>query len=164
MKIRLPAPADRDAIEALLRSDHTFRADEVDVALELVDEAIAGNDDYQVRVAELPGGPSGRNGTPGGVGGYLCYGPTPMTADTHDLYWIATHRAYRGLGLASALVRAMEDELRALGATAVRVESSSLDTYASARRLYARLGYPEMTRLEDFYRPGDSLVLYYKRL
>ena len=164
MKIRPPASTDRDAIEALLRSDHTFRADEVEVALELVDETIAGSDDYRIRVAELPGGTDSPNRTPGGVGGYICYGPTPMTAGTHDLYWIVTHRACRGLGVASALVRAMEDDLYARGGTAVRVETSSLETYAPAHRLYARLGYPEVARLEDFYRPGDSLVLYFKRL
>jgi ribosomal protein S18 acetylase RimI-like enzyme len=164
MNIRPVSAEDRPGLEAVLRSDATFRADEIAVALELVDAAIDRTDDYQVLVATLPGVPGPGGELAGDVAGYLCYGPTPMTAATYDLYWIVIHQAARGRGLAGALLAEMERELAARRATAVRVETSEQESHGAARRLYARHGYPEVARLDDFYGPGDGLVLYYKRL
>lgn len=160
MKIRPVMAADRRGLDDLLRSDAVLREDERAVALELIDAAIKRTDDYAILVAELAGVAE----LSGGVAGYVCYGPTPMTAATYDLYWIVTHSAARGRGVASALIAAMERELDARGAGAVRVETSEQESHGPARRLYARHGYPEVARLADFYAPGDSLVLYYKRL
>src|SRR5215208_2267151 len=118
MHIRRLAPPDRDAIAALIRSDDTFHTDEVAVALELVDGAIADpGRDYHVLVCEGEGR----------VLGYVCFGPTPMTAWTWDLYWIATDRDARGRGVASRLTHAMEQELRDQGARIVRLETSQLE-------------------------------------
>ncbi|HWN71435.1 MAG TPA: GNAT family N-acetyltransferase [Haliangium sp.] len=160
MSIRPVSAEDRRGLEAVLRSDTTFRVDEIAVALELVDAAIGRTDDYRVLVAAHAGVP----GLVDDVAGYLCYGPTPMTAATYDLYWIVIHRAARGRGLAGALLAEMERELAQRQATAVRVETSEQESHGAARRLYARHGYPEVARLDDFYGPGDALVLYYKRL
>jgi ribosomal protein S18 acetylase RimI-like enzyme len=160
MSIRPVTAEDRRGLEAVLRSDATFRADEISVALELVDAAIGRTDDYRVLVAARASAPD----LEGDVAGYLCYGPTPMTAATYDLYWIVIHQAARGRGLAGALLAAMERELAQRSATAVRVETSEQESHGAARRLYARHGYPEVARLDDFYGPGDALVLYYKRL
>jgi ribosomal protein S18 acetylase RimI-like enzyme len=156
MRIRRLAPPDRAAIAGLLRSDGTFREDEVSVALELIDGAIAEPDgDYRALVAELD-----RTR----VVGYVCYGPTPMTVGTYDLYWLATHRDARGRGVASGLVQAMEDELRGAGARTIRVETSELEAYGAARRFYSRLAYDEAGRIPDFYRQGDDLLILMKRL
>ena len=154
--IRGLEPGDRQHLEAALRSDGTFRDDEVAVALELIDEAIKGSDDYWIRVATLDDEVA--------VAGYICYGPTPMTASTYDLYWVVTHVAARGRGVAGSLIEAMETDLRARSATGIRVETSQLEGYDAARQLYDRRGYPEVARLADFYRPGDDLIICYKRL
>jgi ribosomal protein S18 acetylase RimI-like enzyme len=146
---------DQDQIHALVRSDGLFSAEEIAVACELVDEAQANPDaDYRVLVAA----------SSDGVDGYVCYGPTPMTAGTWDLYWIVTRPAARGMGVARALVGAMEDALRAAGARLVRVETSRLDGYGAARAFYERMRYPVAAELRDFYRPGDDLIVMLKRL
>ncbi len=153
MIVRALARGDREAIVAVIDSDHSFKADEVAVALELVDAAIAGSTDYQVRVAD-----------DGGVCGYVCFGPTPMTLRTFDLYWVVVDARARGRGVARTLIEFMEAELRARGGGQVRVETSETEGYGAARALYARLGYPEAARLADFYTPGDALITYYKVL
>jgi ribosomal protein S18 acetylase RimI-like enzyme len=170
VEIRPLAAIDRPALESALRSDDTFRAEEVAVALELIDDALARPGvDYHVRVALLDPA-AGAAGLPrladGGacVAGYICYGPTPMTDATWDLYWIVTHAAARGRGVARALVEAMEEVLRRRGARSVRVETSVLESYGAAREFYRRLGYPEAARLSDFYQRGDDLIIYYKAL
>lgn len=155
MRIRRLAPPDRDAIAALIRSDDTFHDEEVAVALELVDDALARpGRDYHVLVCE----------DGGEVLGYVCFGPTPMTSWTWDLYWIATHRNARGRGVASRLCTAMEAELRTHGARIVRLETSQMEAYGSARALYARLRYVEVGRIPDFYKAGDDLIILSKRL
>lgn len=153
---------DRERLEAALRSDETFLEEEIAVALELVDSAleprdhgIVGEHDYTVLIADLISFP---------VAGYICFGRTPMTEATWDLYWVVTHAAARGRGIAAALIRAMERELVRRGANAIRVETSQKESHEAARRLYDRLGYPEHARFPDFYRAGDDLIVYYKVL
>jgi len=157
MIIRQIQAADRPGLESALHSDETFNAQEVDVALELIDEALANGEDsdYWVRVA---------TDDSQSVLGYVCFGPTPMTSATYDLYWLVTHKAARGQGVAKTLVKYMEGELSGQGPCAVRVETSHKESYSAARRFYDKCGYPEQARFPDFYRPGDDLVVYYKRL
>jgi GNAT superfamily N-acetyltransferase len=132
-----------------------FTREEVSVALELVDVALADpGGDYRALVAELDGR----------LGGYVCYGPTPMTESTWDLYWIVTHPDVRKHGIGRALVRRMEEQLRASGARRVRVETSQLDGYGAARRFYERMDYPVVAQLPDFYRRGDDLLILLKTL
>ena len=157
--IRPVSPRDRAPLEQVLRSDDTFNADEIDVAIELIDAALDDSPDYRVLVATLNDGPEADR-----VVGYLCYGPTPMTASTYDLYWVVTHVAARGRRVATALIEAMEADLRERRGTGVRVETSQLEGYGAARELYRRRGYPEVARLTDFYRAGDDLIIFYKRL
>ena len=101
-----PARAhDREGLSALLRADGLFTAEERSVALELIDAALAEpGGEYRVTVAELAGR----------LIGYLCYGPTPMTEGTWDLYWIATHPEARGQGVARLLIERMEAELKSM--------------------------------------------------
>ena len=162
--IRKAHRSDRTALEQVLCSDSTFREDEIAVALELIDEAVVGSADYWILVAEdsfdntdVTGGHASNQ-----VVGYVCYGPTPMTKSTFDLYWVVTHKQARGRGVARRLIQAMEADLER--GAAIRVETSQLEGYGAARKLYERLNYPEVCRLEDFYRPGDHLIVYYKRL
>lgn len=156
VRIRKLQADDREALEGILRSDGTFRDDEVDVALELVDDALSRNDsDYWFRIAEVEGQPAG----------YLCYGPTPMTDCTFDLYWIVTHANHRGKRVARTLVEHMEADLLSLGPRAqVRVETSQSEGYGAARKFYDRLHYPEIARFKHFYKEGDDLIVFFKNL
>ena len=156
MTIRPIQPRDREPLLRLVAD--VFADDEIEVASELVIAAVVSSRDYRILLADEIAA------TPAGIGGYVCYGPTPMTASTYDLYWIGCHPDARGRGLARALVEAMEADLRARGGSAVRVETEDSSGYAAARSLYERLGYPIAAHLPHFYRPGDGLIIYYKPL
>jgi GNAT superfamily N-acetyltransferase len=95
---------------------------------------------------------------------YACFGATPMTDATYDLYWLVTAAEQRGRGLGATLMQDIEDELRGRGARTVRVETSSLEGQGGARRFYLRIGYREAGLIPDFYRPGDDLITLTKRL
>jgi len=95
---------------------------------------------------------------------YACFGRTPMTDATYDLYWLVTAAAARGRGLGRDLLSAVESELQQRGARTVRIETSSLEGQGGALRFYDRAGYTVAGRIEDFYRPGDDLITLVKRL
>jgi len=151
MVIRRMQPADRAALEALLNRIENFTREEVQVALELIDAAIRNpvESGYEVLVAEEP--------RAGGLCGYLCFGPTPLTDGTYDLYWIAVDPDRRGKGIGRHLHEAFVQELGTRGARLVRLETSSQDSYDGTMRFYEALGYRVVSRVPDFYRPGDDL-------
>jgi ribosomal protein S18 acetylase RimI-like enzyme len=155
MDIKPLVSQDRTQLEGLLRRIETFTADEVDCALELIDAAVQPNNkDYQVLVAARDGK----------VVGYVCYGPTPMTTGTFDLYWIASDPLVRGQGVGAALVSAMEGDIRRRKGRLIRVETSAMEAYGPTRGFYAAMQYKEESRFRDFYKPGEDLIILAKRL
>lgn len=140
--------SDRDAIERIVRATGVFSDAEVDVALELVDApADVG---YRFVVAELDER----------VAGYACFGATPMTQGTHDLYWIAVDPALHGRGVGTELMRAVEATLASEGGRLLVIETASKPSYAPTRRFYERHGCREVARVPDYYAPGDDKVTY----
>lgn len=155
MDIRPLVSQDRTQLEGLLRRIETFTAEEVDCALELIDAAAQpSNKDYQVMVAARDGK----------LVGYVCYGPTPMTDGTFDLYWIASDPQVRGQGVGAALVSAMEGDIRRRRGRVIRVETSAMEAYGPTRGFYAAMQYKEESRFRDFYKPGEDLITLAKRL
>ncbi|EPX65039.1 Histone acetyltransferase HPA2 [Cystobacter fuscus DSM 2262] len=124
-------------------------------AIELVDLALQPNNpDYKILVAD-------RDGT---LVGYVCYGPTPMTEGTYDLYWIASDPEVRGQGVGASLVSGMEADLRRRTARIIRVETSATEAYGPTRGFYASMKYMEEARIRDFYKVGDDLIILTKRV
>jgi ribosomal protein S18 acetylase RimI-like enzyme len=155
LEVRPVEPRHVEPLGALLRRIESFTPAEVACALEVLGRAAEpGNRDYVGLVAEA--GAS--------LAGLIAYGDTPMTVGTYDLYWIATDPGRRRQGVGAALVAAMEADLRRRGARLVRVETSGTAAYQATRVFYERFRYRETARIPDFYRPGDDLVVFTKRL
>lgn len=160
MNLRRLTSADRPRIDALLSKVEAFTDDERDVALELVDLTIArpDSDDYRFLLAA----PDGDEGGP--LLGYVCYGRTPMTCSTYDLYWVATAPEHARQGVAKSLVNAMEREIAREGGGLVRVETGSREGHGAAVRFYDALGFVRSALIEDFYAPGDHLLIFTQRV
>ncbi|KFE64189.1 GNAT family N-acetyltransferase [Hyalangium minutum] len=127
----------------------------MECAVELVDLALTPNNkDYTVLVAD-------RDGT---LVGYACFGPTPMTEGTYDLYWIASDPTVRGQGVGASLISGMEADMRRRGARVIRIETSATEAYGPTRGFYASMKYTEEARFRDFYKVGDDLIILAKRL
>jgi ribosomal protein S18 acetylase RimI-like enzyme len=155
MEVRPIEPKDREPLAALIQRIETFSKEEMQVAVELVDLALQPNNpDYFIRVAERDGR----------LYGYVCYGPTPMTEGTYDLYWIASDPEVRGQGVGASLVSAMEGDLRRRNARLIRIETSATEAYGPTRGFYASMKYTEECRFRDFYKVGDDLIVLAKRL
>lgn len=147
-------PSDRDAVRRIVESSGYFNPDEVDVAVDLVDENLAKGEPsgYHFVFAELDDE----------VAGYGCVGPIACTQSSFDFFWIAVQEGVRGKGVGRQLVEACEARMRQLGATRIYVETSGREQYASTRHFYLACAYQEVAVFPDFYAPGDAKVVYLK--
>ena len=144
-------PRHRSRLEEIVRATGVFSTEEIGVAVQLFDSAAP---DY-----EFIGAFDGDE-----LIGYVCFGATPSTDRTYDLYWIAVHPDSQGAGAGAALMSEVERLLWDRRARLVIVETSSRDDYAPTRRFYHKRGYQETARLRDFYAPGDDRVVLTKRV
>jgi ribosomal protein S18 acetylase RimI-like enzyme len=155
--------ADRGRIEEITRAVRVFRDDEVPVALEVFDAAVAdagadavGADairPYRAMGAEMDGR----------LVGWICWGPTPCTLGTYDLYWMAVDPAVHAAGIGTALMREMEGRL-AGSARLIVVETAGRPDYRPTCAFYEARGYRRAAVIPDFYAPGDDQVVYVKTL
>ena len=145
-------PVHRARLAELLRATGAFNAEEVEVALSLFD---LGDDDYEF---------VGVFGEGDRLMGYACFGPTPSTEGTYDLYWLAVDPSTQGRGYGRALTREVERALAARGARLLVAETSGRADYAATRAFYLATGYEEVARVHDFYAPADDRIMLHRRL
>ena len=151
--LRSVRAADRAAVERITRSSGLFREDEIPVAIEVFEAAAAGDPSYTGLAAEVDGR----------VAGWICWGPTPCTLGTWDLYWMAVDPSLQGTGVGTALIREMEHRLAGL-ARMIVVETAGRADYAGTRAFYESRGYRAVATIPDFYAPGDDQIAYVKYL
>jgi ribosomal protein S18 acetylase RimI-like enzyme len=96
--------------------------------------------------------------------GYAIFGYRDLTDGVYDLYWIAVDPNARRKGVGRALIIACEEAVRELGGRILIAETSGTDEYASTREFYIRTGYVNEATIRDFYKPGDDLKIYTKRV
>ena len=163
-----PTKSDVEAIRRMAEATGFFRPDEVAVATELIEEALAKGDAsgyylYLAVAADAPGR-AGSSATADSLMGYVCYGPTPCTIGSFDLYWIVVDTRRQGKGLGKELMRRAEESAKARGGRRMYVETSGKEQYQATRRFYEKAGYRVAARLEDFYDIGDDKLIYEKIL
>lgn len=150
-------PGDASAIEALARATGVFSEEETIVARELLEENLARGEEasgYSFLFADGVGG----------LEGYACYGPIPMTAGRYELYWIAVHPGASRSGLGARLTRASEEAVRAAGGTHLFATTSTRPAYWAARAFYLAQGYRQMADVTDYYSDGDGMAMFGKKL
>ncbi|MDZ7265974.1 MAG: GNAT family N-acetyltransferase [candidate division KSB1 bacterium] len=148
---------DRPSISRILHDTGNFTAAEIAVALELIDIYLnqPQQRDYLLYCA---------TDTTAEVIGYVCFGPTPMTEGTWDLYWIAVAPQHQGRGVGRELMEFVENYVSGCNGRQLFIETSSQPKYEPTRRFYLRRNYQEIARIPDFYSVGDDRVIYRKLL
>lgn len=156
ISIREVRREDRDALESIIERTGNLSAEEKDCAIELLDIYLndSAQKDYYFITAIHGGAPAG----------YVCYGPRPLAAGVHDLYWIVVGKEMKGKGMGRALVERVRKLLCAKGARMLVAETSGMDEYRGTREFYLRCGFAEEARIREFYKPGDDIVFYVMRL
>ena len=154
--MRALAPADLGRLLEILRETGAFRPEEIGVAEELLTLGVQKGEasGYSFRVAA----------THGAAVGYACYGPTPCTEGTFDLYWIAVDPLVQGGGVASRLLDETEAEVKARGGRLLVAETEDSPSYQRARYFYEARGFSRAGAVPHFYRPGVAKIIYTKGL
>jgi ribosomal protein S18 acetylase RimI-like enzyme len=154
--VRRATSKDKPAIMSILNNAPEFRPAEIGIAEELIDSHLADpvGSGYDILVAEVDSE----------VAGYICWGPTPLTEGTWDIYWIAVATGKQREGIGTALLKSAEDRIRQNNGRLIFIETSSKPEYEDARRFYISNNYKLICQIADFYAPGDDKLIFRKKL
>ena len=138
----------------ILRHTPEFKPPEVSVAEGVVNSYLHDPDSYNIFTAE-----AGKS-----IAGYICYGLTPLTESTWDIYWLVVSPDIQEQGVGGALTAFAEDQIRNNGGRLVIIEKSANPGYEKTRHFYLGHGYDIICRIPDFYAPGDDKIILQKRV
>jgi ribosomal protein S18 acetylase RimI-like enzyme len=147
---------DKKSLMVLLRATPEFKPAELVVAEEVIDSYLADpkGSGYSILVSQ-----EGLE-----VNGYICYGPTPLTEGTWDIYWLVVAVGEQGKGLGGKLLAHAEAKIQEAWGRLIVIDTSSLAGYEKTSRFYRKHGYQPIARLSDFYARGDDKIILQKRL
>jgi ribosomal protein S18 acetylase RimI-like enzyme len=156
ISLRVPGVQHRARVQEIVEATGLFRPEEVEIALEVFESAaLAPGTDYT---------PVGAFDEEGNLLGFACYGPTPCTVGTWDLYWIAVDPGAYRQGIGRKLADVVEQRIAGEGGRLIVAETSSRADYDPTRAFYEALDYQVAARVSGFYAPDDDLIVYTKRL
>ncbi len=148
---------DTDELRAILESTGFFYDFEIDTAVGLVEETCSGGGDssgyFWLRIED-----GGR------IVAFATYGNNPCSKHSWDLYWIAVRNDARGKGYGSAMLEAVEKDVRERGGKILWIDTSGRELYKPTEAFYLSKGYELAASLKDFYAPGDPKQIYRKEL
>ena len=152
MLVRPPTADDRGAVLEALDSCGAFSAFEVEVAIGMFDDGLAG--DYTLIGIEADDA----------LRGYACIGHASLTERSWYLYWICVHPAFQRRGVGQALQAAVEDLVRRNGGDKLVLETSARAQYGRSRHFYEAAGFAVQGRIVDFYKRDEDCIVYCKAL
>jgi len=122
MKIRPLVEKDRASLLSMLIKTRSFTSAEIDVAMELIDIVLKDQiqKDYQIYCMV---------DDQDQAIGYICYGPTPITQGTFDLYWIAVDPDFQKQGVGSNLLDFLGKVVKELKGRMILADTSSIPHY-----------------------------------
>lgn len=147
---------DREKVFLILKTTDFFRHEELLIAYEVFDSSVKpdSKDGYISYVSE-------KNNI---VTGWVCFGATPCTRGTFDIYWIAVDPTVQSKGIGGKLLSAAEKEIKKLQGRLITVDTSGTQRYNPTRRFYEKNGYRQAACLKDFYNTNDSKIIYLKQV
>ena len=154
--IRLAACSDRESVLAFTKATGFFRPDEVDIAMEVFDEANAKGPEGHYKSFVLEQG--------GKAVGWICWGETACSIGTYDIYWIVVDPACQAKGIGSRLMNYAHEKIKKGGGRMAIIETSGKAIYHPTRKFYLKLGYFQSARVVDFYAQDDDKIIYTKKL
>ncbi|MGD9875018.1 MAG: GNAT family N-acetyltransferase [Kiritimatiellia bacterium] len=154
VEIRRTVPADVEPLMKILAGTAFFHDNELQIGEEVLLDAVneLKMSDYQSYTACVNGKPAG----------WVCWGATPCTDKTFDVYWLAVDKKIQGKGIGKKLMAFTEESIWEAGGRLAVLETAGREDYEPTRNFYIAIGYTEAARVKDFYAPGDDKVIYTK--
>ena len=156
MNIRKVNANDRNLLKKILCDVKVFSDEEIDTALELMDEYFEnGAGEYYIYVE------TDRNEK---VQGFVCFGKAALSENVYDIYWTVVHPDFQGQNVGTNLMDFAEKHIGENGGSMILIETSSTPVYKKAITFYRRRHYSQIARIPDFYCRGDDKIILAKRL
>jgi ribosomal protein S18 acetylase RimI-like enzyme len=152
--IRPSTPDDAERLVALTEATGFFRPHEIEALRGVLDAYFEGEPSHACYTSEGEAG----------IDGYVYLGEAEMADRAWYIWWMAVDPPTQGRGIGRELLRSAEDEARRRGGRVMFIETSGLPSYEPTRRFYLKNGYDREAVLRDYYRDGDDLVTFRKRL
>ena len=151
--VRKTVSPDASAVLRLAAAEPLFSREDREVVEELLFDYLEETEPGDYRYLTAIDG--------GRVVGFACYGPTPLTHGTFDLYWICVSRRQRRRGYGLALLKGVIRGVRREGGRLIVLDTSARRSFAPTRSFYEAAGFKSSARVPAFYGRGDDLVMYY---
>ena len=154
--IRLADQNDEAAVLDIIERTDFFRPVEVDIAKEVFVEAAQGKEGctYQSYVAEINKK----------VVGWICFGETPCTLGTFDIYWIAVDPSAQRQGIGRYMLHFAQKKIEEQKGRLMVIETSGTSKYEPTQEFYKKNGFFLAAKIPDFYAPGDDKLVYLNTL
>jgi ribosomal protein S18 acetylase RimI-like enzyme len=155
--VRQLRPKDRSGLESLLRKIAEFGPDQVSLILDLLSVYLKqlGQMEYIFYVAVS---------AQDQILGFICYGPTPLTQGTFDIYWLGVDPDCAGQGIAVRLLHKVEKTILAGSGRLIVIEQSTTPANSAIRAFFLKNGYCQQGTIADFYRPAEDRLTFVKYL
>jgi predicted N-acetyltransferase YhbS len=150
---------DKHAFAKILKETGFFNQEEIDMALELIDDYLHKKEasDYRFLIAQ-------QHNEPYSVIAYTCFGHIPGTLNNYDLYWIVVTPYMQNKGIGKKLLIKTEQIIAKLGGNKLYAETSGRPKYYPTHQFYIHNDFIMEARLKDFYAPNDDKLIFSKRI
>lgn len=154
-EIRKTIESDVKPIMDFIKKTGFFRDDEVVIAEEVLNDAVSGKDlSYQSYTCLLESK----------VLGWICFGETPCTVGTYDIYWIAVSPDVQKGGIGTQMLRFAEQAIASAKGRLAVIETSGAEMYVPTQQFYYKNGYELAACVENFYNVADDKLIFIKTL
>ncbi len=90
--------------------------------------------------------------------------PEKLTDGTYNLLAIGVSEDYQKKGIASEMMKYIEQMLKQIDGRILIVETSSDNAQFGARIFYQKIGYIQSAVIKDFWKDGEDKIVFWKRL
>lgn len=90
--------------------------------------------------------------------------PEKLTDGTYNLLAIGVSNDSQRNGVATEMMKYIEQRLKHNDGRILIVETSSDDAQFGAREFYQKMGYTQMAVIKDFWKDGEDKIVFWKKL
>ena len=150
--IRIVTSADIDGLKKVLDSCELFPSEYLD---DMISDYLYNADSQDIWLAYMHDNKLAA----------FCYCvPEKLTDGTYNLLAIGVSQDYQRKGIASELMKFIEQLLKRKDGRILIVETSSDVAQNSARKFYQKSGYSQEAVIRDFWKEGEDKVVFWKKL
>ncbi len=151
-KIRAVTPSDTEGLKVVVDSSELFPSEYLD---EMISDYFNNPDTQDIWFTYID------NNKQVAIG--YCI-PEKLTEGTYNLLAIGVLKESQGKGIASEMMKHIEQLLKQKEGRILIVETSSDDAQIAARNFYKKIGYTQEAVIRDFWKEGEDKIVFWKKL